>query len=213
MCNSMTTLISKHAWLLATALGLLASATCQAQGLFHTLKAHVDKPVIPELMGGCSLRCAFGWTVEALPTGADKPAPVYATNDDCASSAWVDPAPAGSVGSRLTFRFPAHLYPEMEGTPFYGIQFINGQWLPDDGTDKARKAWLAHARLKKLRLLYDGKPLYYIDLADSPRWQSVWFDDIPLHSGDSISLEVLEVYPGTQTRDAAVSEIVLQGAH
>jgi hypothetical protein len=199
---------------LAGALGcLLIASTSRAQGLFHTLKARVGAPVVPELMGGCSLRCAFGWTVEALPAGAAKAAPVYATNDDYAQSAWVDIAAQGSVGSRLVFKFPSHLYPEMEGTPFYGIQLINGRWLPDDGTDKPRKAWLAHARLKKLRLIYNGKPLFYIELLDTPRWQSVWFDDIPAHSGDTMTLEILDIYPGTESRDAAVSEIVLQGAH
>ena len=190
-----------------------AAHPCPAQGLFRTIKARLGPPVVPELMGGCSLRCAFSWTVDVLSAGDSKPKPVYATNDDCAPTAWVDAAVQGSVGSKLAFKFPARLYPELEGTPFYGIDIINGQWLPDDGTDRPEKQWRAHARIKKMRLIYNGRPLYYIDLIDTRRWQSVAFEDIPAHSGDTVTLEILEIYPGTETRDAAVSEVVLQGAH
>ena len=31
------------------------------------IKAKVDEPVLQELMGGCSLKCAFAWSVEVQP--------------------------------------------------------------------------------------------------------------------------------------------------
>ena len=34
-----------------------------------TIKAVVGQPVLQELMGGCSMRCAFPWTTSALVPG------------------------------------------------------------------------------------------------------------------------------------------------
>jgi hypothetical protein len=103
----------------------------------------------------------------------------------------------------------------MNGTPFYGLDFINGAWAPDDGGNGAAMHWRQYARIKKLRLAFNGKTLFDIALADANRWQSVFFDDILLASGDTMTLEILEVYPAAAGPDqpVAVSEIVLQGAH
>ncbi|MDD5200894.1 MAG: hypothetical protein PHC88_13950 [Terrimicrobiaceae bacterium] len=53
-----------------------------------------------------------------------------------------------------------------------------GAWAPDGGALGAVAAWKQHARIKKLRMFYNGKPLYDITFADSRRWQTVTFDDI-----------------------------------
>jgi hypothetical protein len=39
------------------------------------------------------------------------------------------------------------------------------------------------------------------------------FPDVYLKIGDTLAVEVLEIYPGRKERTAAISEIVLQGAH
>jgi hypothetical protein len=169
------------------------------------LKATVGRPVLPELMGGCSMKCAFPWTVEAIASNATKPAKVSLLNDERPSPPWTDPR---GIGAKITFSFPKKIPAEMEGqVPFYGLDVINGDWNTED-------SWKASARVKKARLYYNGKPLYDVIFPDTRRWLHLSFDDIMVHSGDRMTLEILEIYPGKNRGSAvAISEIVLQGAH
>jgi len=170
------------------------------------IKAKVEEPVLQELMGGCSLKCAFGWGVELQGAPGQKPVAIKVLNDDNAESAWTAPDGASGVGVKFKFTFPKKLIPELEGTPLYGIDFINGDW-------KTEELWKAHGRVKKARLYYNDKPFRDVAFADSRRWQRLGFPDIYVHSGDFMSFEILEIYPGDKGTGAAISEIVLQGAH
>ncbi|MGB8352642.1 MAG: hypothetical protein WCD79_02015 [Chthoniobacteraceae bacterium] len=177
-------------------------------GDLPSLQAKIGEPVLQELMGGCSLKCAFPWEVDIVPaaTPNDKTGhPVYATNDDDATSAWVDDG-ATSIGTKIIFHFPKKLPKELEQTPFYGFDIANGY-------TKSETIWKSYARIKKARLYYNNKPLYIVDFPDTRRWQQVSFDDIMVRHGESMTLEILEVYPGTKSQDVAITEIVLQGAH
>jgi hypothetical protein len=176
-------------------------------GDLQTIKPEIGPPVIQELMGGCSLRCAFPWTVE-IPRakGSGKKAIDYATNDSDASTAWVDDNPAGSIGTKLIFRFPTKLPKELQETPFYGIDVVNG-------FIKTEELWKQYARIKKARISYNGRPLFDLVFKDTGRWQKFNFDDLMIKSGDEMTLEILEIYPCAQDQHAAVTEIVLQGAH
>jgi hypothetical protein len=55
--------------------------------------------------------------------------------------------------------------------------------------------------------------LYTIQLADTKRWQKTSFPDVYLNIGDTLALEILEIYLGKTGSTAAITEIVLQGAH
>jgi hypothetical protein len=170
-----------------------------------TLTADTGHPVVPELMGGCSMKCAFPWKVEAAEPGEAKSYSVAVLNDEKPVPAWM-PRRA-SVGAKLTFLFPKKLPAEMEdNVPFYGFDMINGDWATD-------AKWKASARVKKARMYYNNKPLYDVLFADTRRWLHVHFDDIMVHSGDSMTLEILELYPGEKSAPVAISELVLQGAH
>ena len=97
-------------------------SACAASAGVPATKAAVEEPVLEELMGGCSLKCAFRWSVEVA--GADgKLTTVKALNDESAQSAWIaekPPAKSG-VGAKLRLVFPKKLAPEVEGqTPLYG---------------------------------------------------------------------------------------------
>jgi hypothetical protein len=189
---------------------LLAAAALGASPGAHAappaVKAVVEEPVVPELMGGCSLRCSFAWSVEALPANGARPVPLKQLNDERAENAWLAEPAAKGVFARLRLAFPKKLPVEMEGTlPLYGLDLINGDW-------RTEEAWAARGRVKKARLFYNGKPLRDIIFADSRRWQRVELPDIMLRSGDALTLEILEIYPGEKP-GVAISEIVLQGAH
>ncbi len=188
------------AWLHKVALVLSIAFAGNATG-WAVPKLKVGEPVLEELMGGCSMRCTFSWSVEVVSGG--KRAATKMLNDERATSAWIA---TGAELPVIHFSFPKRLPKEMEGqVPFYGVDFINGHWATEE-------LWEKHARLRKARLLYNGALMGVLNFADSRRWQRVEFDDIMVRSGDVLTLEVLEVYPG-KGGGLALSEVVLQGAH
>lgn len=67
--------------------------------------------------------------------------------------------------------------------------------------------------MKKARLFYNDKPFRDVVFADSRRWQRLEFPDIMVRSGDSMKLEILEIYPGEKSAGAAIAAIVPQGGH
>lgn len=186
---------------------LLAILVCltTAQAEPAVIKPRVEEPVLQELMGGCSLKCAFGWSVEVQVPNA-KGGLTKVLNDDNAESAWTAPEGTSGVGVKFKFIFPKKLISELEGTPLYGLDFINGFW-------KSEEQWKSHGRVKRARLSYNGRPFADVIFADSRRWQRLSFPDIMVHSGDSMTMEILEIYSGEKGSGAAITEIVLQGAH
>jgi len=181
--------------LLCLALPRLAAADPQL------IQAQVSHPVVQELMGGCSLRCAFPWETFAILPGRTQ-VPVYTLDDNDADTAWTDAV----VGAKLTFQFPKKLPKELNDTPFYGFDIADGNIK----SDSVFKQW---GRVKKVRLSYNGRVFADVALSDTRRWQEVSFDDIMARQGDVFSMEILEVYPGTKFPTAAITELILQGAH
>lgn len=171
------------------------------------IKTKVEEPVLQELMGGCSLKCGFAWEVEVQLAAGQKPVAVKVLNDESAETAWAAPAGASGVGVKFRLPFPKKLRAEVEGQiPFYGLDFING-------VCKSEEEWKAHGRVKRVRLYYNEKTFRDVLLADSRRWQRITFPDFMVRSGDSMTFEILEIYPGEKGAGAAITEIVLQGAH
>jgi len=171
------------------------------------IKAKVEEPVLQELMGGCSLRCGFPWGMEVHLAAGQKPIAVKVLNDDNAETAWVAPEGASGVGVKFRLVFPKKLRAEEEGQiAFYGLDFING-------ANKSEEQWKAHGRVKRVRLYYRDQPFREVLFADSRRWQRIEFPDLMVRSGDSMTFEILEIYPGEKGAGAAITEIVLQGAH
>jgi hypothetical protein len=107
------------------------------------IQSTVGHPVVPELMGGCSMKCAFPWTTMAILPG-QRPVPVYTLDDNCKDTAWTD----GVVGARLTFTFPRKLPAELNGTPFYGFDIANGD-IQTDATFKEYKATSSQCKSSK----------------------------------------------------------------
>jgi hypothetical protein len=165
------------------------------------LTAQVGHPVVPELMGGCSMRCAFPWTTTALAPGKGL-APVYTLDDNDKDTSWND----GVVGAKLFFQFPKKLPKELNGTPFYGFDIADGNIHTDE-------TFKEYGRVKKMRLYYNGKAFADVSFSDTHRWQEVTFDDIMASEGDTFSVEILDVYPGSKYPTAAITELILQGAH
>lgn len=168
-----------------------------------TFHGKVTHPVIQELMGGCSLRCAFFWeTVAGIPGTVKKPAPELC--DDDASSFWI--SSIEGPGAVIEFRIPGNLPPECRDTPFYGIGVA-------DGVIRSPEEFRDNARVKSMTLSVNKKPIAKLRCADTWKWQDFHFPDIKLNQGDVIGLTIDEIYPGGKFSKPALSEIVLQGAH
>ena len=154
-------------------------------------------------MGGCSLRCAFFWeTVAGIPGRPKLPTPELC--DDDASSFWI--SSTDGPGALIEFRIPKNLPPDCKDTPFYGISVANG-------VIRSLDEFRDNARVKSMTLAVNQKPIAQLRLADTWKWQDFHFPDILLNKGDVISLTVNDTYPGKKSSRAAMTEIVLQGAH
>jgi len=184
---------------------LLFQAVAQADP--PVLKAKVEEPALLETMGGCSLKCSFAWSVEILGAGEQKPATTKKLNDENAETAWIAADGTSGIGAKLKLIFPKKLHAEIEGqTPLYGLDVINGAWITE-------QQWKAHGRVKKARLYYREKPFADVTFADSRRWQRLMFPDFFVRSGDSMTIEILEIYPGEKGAGVAITELVLAGGH
>jgi len=189
--------------ILGVMLAFLASALAKPP----VSKAKVEEPVLQELMGGCSLRCGFAWRVDVQPAGGGKAGAVRVLNDENADTAWIAPEGTSGVGTKLKLLFPKKLRALEEGEiPIYGLDLINGDW-------KTEEQWKARGRVKRARLYYNSEPFCEVLFADSRRWQRITFADFMVRSGDAMTLEILEIYRGKTAAGAAITEIVLQGAH
>jgi len=166
------------------------------------LHAKVREPVLQELMGGCSLRCAFFWDTWAGIPPSLKPASELC--DDDAMTAWISATPG--TGETIEFRIPKHLPKDCRDTPFYGVTIANG-------LIRSLSEFHDYARVKTMTLLVNKQPIARLHLADTWRWQDFSFEDIFLNQGDLIELTIDELYPGKTTQQPAITEIVLQGAH
>ena len=146
------------------------------------------------------------WTVAAQKKGEAAPCPVEALNDERSETTWTDAS--GGSGARLMFYFPKHIAAEMDGkVPFYGIDFINGD-------ARSASAWKNCAHVRKARLFYNGRALYDIVFDNIiRRWAKVSFDEIMVRSGDTVTVEILEVFRNSNTAPLSISEVKLQGAH
>ena len=167
------------------------------------LKAKVGDPVLQDLMGGCSLRCAFFWETLAGSSDATlRPAPELC--DDDAMSSWI--SRTAGPGEKIEFRLPKKLPKECRDTPFYGVSIA-------DGVIRSLGEFHGYARVKTMTLLVDSKPVARLHLNDTWRWQDFHFPDIYLNQGDVITLSIDELYPGKDSQHPGITEVVLQGAH
>lgn len=110
--------------------------------------------------------------------------------------------PAGNpIGSKLNFHF------EPRSPRLHTIIVYNGHL-------KNMDLWKKNARAKKLKLYIDGTPKAILELDDDPTAQAFRIDPVQsVTEGKDmvLTLEVLEVYPGTKYTDLAIAEVNFDG--
>lgn len=161
-----------------------------------------------ELNGGCSLGCAIGWTLDATSSLPKHDTITYIPNnmnDGNRNTAWVEGAKEYGIGEKIIIRFDT-AYPS-PGISFYCLTLTNGY-------AKSEAVWADNSRVKKMKLIQNGKPLFYIHLLDTMIPQSIrWNYRLMVASGDLIELEIVDVYKGRKWKDTAISDLSLMGAH
>lgn len=115
----------------------------------------------------------------------------------------------------------------VEGVSGYGVgQWIEFQDISADGTITAinilngyvknDKAWSENARVKRLKVYYNGRPFCILELQNSRSLQCFVIDN--LLDGytsyiNKLRFEILEVYPGTKYQDTVISEIYFHASN
>ena len=123
-----------------------------------------------------------------------------------------------------------HLTPWVEGVKGYGIGEKATLTLEDvtagfrgisivNGYSKSKVAWKNNSRVKKLKVSYDGRPMFILNLKDQMGEQHFDFDNVLNEDDDelvrtfTVTIEILDVYKGDKYDDTAISEVEFLGCH
>ena len=189
------------------ALGHLDTLDCDVH---HLPSQEALDEYVGALDGGCSLACAFGWTITPASTLKPQGGISYsATNlsDANLQTAWVEGEADYGVG--VAFRITFNNAGVEQAVPLNGFAFINGY-------AKNKSIWSANSRVRLLEVMQNGKHKFTLRLADTVDPQSVSLEGpqiMRLRPGDDVTLVIRGVYPGTKFKDTALTEINLYGAH
>lgn len=196
----------------------LLSTCANGQAQLDTLWTELKKPFTGEFDvetfqwkygAGCNLCCSICWTIEASSMLKPVSKNTYETKnleDFNHRTAWVEGAEGYGEGERIIVKFG----PPDRGKdkPFSGIDILNGYC-------KNEAIWKANSRVRKLKLYHNGTAKFVIALHDSMLPQVInWgWERLLVNEGDTIFLEILQVYAGTKHKDTAISELNLNGGH
>lgn len=151
---------------------------------------------------GCSWYCGGGpykVTASSFKSNADSLYVPDNAHDFNVLTSWV---PAGNPpGAKLNFHF------EPRSPRIHTIKIYNGYLKNTD-------LWQKNSRAKKLKLYIDGTPKALLELDDLPGMQSFGIDPIrsEIDGKDLVlTLEVLEIYPGSKYTDLAITEVNFDG--
>ena len=137
---------------------------------------------------------------------------VYSTNIDSRNeerfvadgdpeTSWVDNS-KGGCAPRLIFTFSG-LCPRITQ-----ISIFNGYV-------KSKNSWEEYGRAKRIKLYFDNIPIAILSLENSRTYQQFKVDTLGYYDKEhgpwTLSFEILDVYPGSNTSRVAISEITFDG--
>ncbi|GAA4314213.1 NADase-type glycan-binding domain-containing protein [Nibribacter koreensis] len=162
---------------------------------------------------GCSWYCGGG---QDTTTATSVLKPVNGTNYSASNAhdlsyktAWIEGAEGYGIGEKLTYHFPA------DNPRITKVIVVNGYVKSD-------QAWKDNTRVKKLMMYLNGKPFRVLNLQDTKKKQSFSFSPLgndntqakslsKKHTPWTLTFEILEVYPGAEYKDTAITEIYFDG--
>jgi hypothetical protein len=158
----------------------------------------------------CSLGCAIDWNVDATSTLSSNDSRYVVNNlaDSKLKTAWVEGKEGNGVGEKIIFTFPKNKWPEEIGSEvsFWGFRMVNGYI-------KNKETWISNGRVRKLKVYLNDKPQVILNVEDSMDIQETKFPTFYIHRGDRVSVEILDVFPGSKFPDTAITELEPLGAH
>lgn len=125
------------------------------------------------------------------------------THDWNIQSAWLTGKAKRGVGTSLTYTFPAQC-PRITN-----VLILNG-------CVRTSNDWQNYARVKKMKVYYDGKPYAILELKDTNGLQQfdvgvLGFRHVERDNPWTLRFEILEVYPGKKYPNAAITELYFDG--
>lgn len=169
-----------------------------------------DMPSVYEIFVGCSWYCGGEMNnVKSSSTLPKQAANTYTANnahDLRYDTAWVEGVSGPGIGETLTYTFT-------NKAPRITEILIHTGYIKDEDT------WLKNNRVKTLELAINGEPTAVLRLADTRAQQSFDLNELgpgPLGrraGGEDLVLrfKILDIYPGTEFDDTAISEIYFDG--
>lgn len=196
----------------ADATALLISKFVFAAPKLKVITADPGEPTESNELSMCSLGCAMGWHTKAssfLKAQGDNTYDVRNIDDYRVNTAWVEGVKGYGIGETIAYTFTKE---DFEKAKIGNRINFNG-FLVLNGYCKDKKTWTENSRVKRIRIDHNEEQLYEAILYDSMNLQEIAFDSVYLQPSDTVTVTILEVYPGTRYQDTALSELIPTGAH
>ena len=88
----------------------------------------------------------------------------------------------------------------------------DGSWAFFNGYNSSEALFKANARVKKLRVSYNGRDIADVEVLDVRSMQLFDLGTLPefnqMKKGDKVRFKILEVYPGTKYEDTVITELM-----
>lgn len=126
--------------------------------------------------------------------------------DEDYQTSWVEGVNGYGIGEKITFAF------DDVNAGFTGIEIANGDYTSED-------SWKNYSRVKKLKLSFNGEPMYILNLKDEMGNQVFSWDkelnvkDDELVRAFTVTLEIMDVYKGDLYDNTVISEVLPSGCY
>ncbi len=163
-----------------------------------------------EVLPGCSWYCGgnvtgFKASSSLAPVNSISYAAKKAHDFDI-TTAWVEGKPGHGIGEYIEYT--------IDMTPDNASKNLGiTQIILANGYKKTKITWEENARVKKLKMVVNGKTYGMLELLDAFEFQVIDIGKImlPPRKITTIRFEIVEVYPGSKFQDTAISELLFDG--
>jgi len=191
---------------------LLISTLTYAAPRVKVLTADPGYPPEDNELSMCSLGCAMGWHTKvssSLKAQGKNNYDVRNIDDFRVNTAWVAGNKGYGIGETITYTFTKEDFDKAKignRINFNGFLILNGYC-------KNKKVWKENSRVKRIRISHNEEVIFEAILHDSMNLQEIAFGNVYLKPGDTVTVTILDIYPGTKYQDTAISELIPTGAH
>lgn len=127
--------------------------------------------------------------------------------DNSFQTAWAEGSEDYGIGEKITMKVKSNCFKLSDGTKY--CYPLSGMFIAN-GYVGSRSEWNDNSRVKRLKMYVDGVPVAYLNFNDEYNVQTIFFDE-PINADKDIEItfEIIEVYPGTESKNTAITELDL----